>query len=154
MVKYVPTILRAPYTKGTLKNPKKIWEWLIQWRLCDVECVFFFLIQHVDGGICHGDPFELRDAIQMGPHDIYLFKDVDKKCTGCNLKTMELLDCVLMGICVVIRSNMWNVEVLLQSLQDRVSTLGMLCFNFKDHHRKLSLSSNYLRHSGNLTSLS
>ena len=29
-----------------------------------------------------------------------------KKYTGCNLKPMELLDCALIGICAVIRSNM------------------------------------------------
>ena len=30
---------------------------------------------------------------------------VDKKYTGCNLKTMQLLDCALIGLCAVIRSN-------------------------------------------------
>ena len=35
-----------------------------------------------------------------------LYKEVDKKDTGCNLKTTELLDCALIGVCVVIRSNM------------------------------------------------
>ena len=34
-----------------------------------------------------------------------LYKEVDKKCTGCNLKTRELLDCGLIGICPVIRLN-------------------------------------------------
>ena len=42
------------------------------------------------------------DAIQMGTHNLCLYKEVDKKYTGCNLKTTELLDCVLIG---VIRSN-------------------------------------------------
>ena len=28
-----------------------------------------------------------------------------KKYTGCSLKTTELLDCVLIGVCVVIKSN-------------------------------------------------
>ena len=32
-------------------------------------------------------------------------KEVDKRYTGCNLKITELLDCVLIGICAVIRSN-------------------------------------------------
>ena len=32
-----------------------------------------------------------------------LYKEVDKKYTGCNLKTTELLDCVLVGVCAVIR---------------------------------------------------
>ena len=34
------------------------------------------------------------------------YEEVDKKYTGCNLKTMELLDCALIGVCVVIRVNM------------------------------------------------
>ena len=33
------------------------------------------------------------------------FKEVDKKYTGFNLKVTELLDCGLIGICAVIRSN-------------------------------------------------
>ena len=34
-----------------------------------------------------------------------LYKKVDKKYTGCNLKTMELLDCALIEVCAVIGSN-------------------------------------------------
>ena len=45
------------------------------------------------------------DAIQMGTHNICLYKEEDKKYTSCNLKTMELLDCALIGACAVIRSN-------------------------------------------------
>ena len=45
------------------------------------------------------------DAFQMGTHNIYLYKEVDKKYTGCKLKTTELLDCVLIWVCVVIRLN-------------------------------------------------
>ena len=41
----------------------------------------------------------------MGTHNICLYKAVDKKYTGYNLKTMELLDCALIGVCAVIRSN-------------------------------------------------
>ena len=41
----------------------------------------------------------------MGAHNIRLCKEADKKYTGCNLKTMELLDCALIGVCAVIRSN-------------------------------------------------
>ena len=43
------------------------------------------------------------DAIQMGTHNICLYKEIDKKYNGCNLKTMELLDCALIGVCAVIR---------------------------------------------------
>ena len=53
--------------------------------------------------------FELHlqvNAIQMSTHNICFSKEVDKKYTGCNLKTTALLDCVLVGICVVIRLNM------------------------------------------------
>ena len=39
----------------------------------------------------------------MSSHNISFYKERDKSC---NLKTTELLDCVLIGACVVIRSNM------------------------------------------------
>ena len=42
----------------------------------------------------------------MGTHNICLYKEVDKKNTNCNLKTMELLGYALIGVCAVIRSNM------------------------------------------------
>ena len=45
------------------------------------------------------------DAIQMGTRNICLYKEVDKKYTGCNLKTAELLVCALIGVCAVIRLN-------------------------------------------------
>ena len=59
-------------------------------------------------GICCGYSFELHrqvDAIQMSTHNICLYKDVKKKYTGCNLKSTEFLDCGLIGVCAVIRSN-------------------------------------------------
>ena len=34
------------------------------------------------------------------------YKEVDKKHTGCNLKSTELLDSALIGLCAVIWSNM------------------------------------------------
>ena len=46
----------------------------------------------------------------MGNHNICLYKEVDKKFTGCNLKTTEFLDCALIGVCAVVRS----ITVLLQ----------------------------------------
>ena len=48
--------------------------------------------------ICCGYSFELHgqvEAIQMGIHNKCLSKEVDKKYTGCNLKTTEVLDCAL-----------------------------------------------------------
>ena len=47
----------------------------------------------------------IDDAIQMSTHNICLYEEVDKKYTGCNLKITELLDCALIGVCAVIRSN-------------------------------------------------
>ena len=44
-------------------------------------------------------------AIQMSIHNICLYKEVKKKYTGCNLKTTEFLDCALIRVCAVIRSN-------------------------------------------------
>ena len=69
--------------------------------------VFFFNFLYES--TCWGYPFELHrqvDAIQMGTHSICLYKEEEKeKNTGCNLKTVELLDCALIGVCAVIRSN-------------------------------------------------
>ena len=41
----------------------------------------------------------------MSTNNIRFYKEVKKKYTGCNLKTTEFLDCVLIGVCAVIRSN-------------------------------------------------
>ena len=38
-------------------------------------------------------------------HNICLYKEVDKKYTGCSLKTKEPLDCALIGVCEVNRLN-------------------------------------------------
>ena len=43
------------------------------------------------------------DAIQMGIHNICLYKEVDKQYTGCKLKTTELLDCALLEAYALIR---------------------------------------------------
>ena len=41
----------------------------------------------------------------MGTHNVCLYKELDKQYTGCNLKTMVLLDCELIEVCVVFRAN-------------------------------------------------
>ena len=67
----------------------------------------FFLI-FLYKGICCGYSFELHrqvDAIQMSTNNICLYKEVDKQYTSCNPKSTELLDCALIGVCAVIRSN-------------------------------------------------
>ena len=61
-------------------------------------CCFFFS-DFLYKSMCCGYTFELHrqvDAIQMGSHNIclYMYKEVNKKYTGCILKTTELLDCV------------------------------------------------------------
>ena len=70
--------------------------------------MFVFFSDFLYENISCGYSFELHrqvDAIQMGTHNTCLYKEVDKKYTGCNLKTTELLDCVLIRVCAVIRSN-------------------------------------------------
>ena len=49
----------------------------------------------------------------MGTHlnCICLYKEVEKKYNGCNVKTTELLDCALLGVCAVIRSNMIYLQI-------------------------------------------
>ena len=65
---------------------------------------FFFFSDFLSKSIYCGYSFELHrqvDAIQMGTHNICLYKGEDKKYTGCNLKTTELLNCALInkGMC-------------------------------------------------------
>ena len=68
-------------------------------------CVFFFFFSDfLYKSICCGYSFELHQ-LQMGTHKICLYNEVNKKYTGCNLKTMESLDCALIEVCAVIRSN-------------------------------------------------
>ena len=72
--------------------------------LFDDEYVSDFLYE----GIYRGYSYELHrqvDAIQMNTHNICLYKEVKKTYTDCSLKTIEFLDCALIGVCAVIRSN-------------------------------------------------
>ena len=103
VVKYVPT-----FTKGTLLKKRSVKD------LSNDACVIFFfffcvcvfLILFIKALWC-GYTFEWHqqvNAIQMGAPNICLYKEVDKKYTGCNLKTMELLDCALIGV--------WTVRLL------------------------------------------
>ena len=103
--------------------------------------VLFFLIFFIKAykGICCGYSFELHrqvelHAIQMSIHNICLYKEVKKKYTGCNLKTTEFLDCALIGVCAVIRSN--TVFFLCLSWGQQWT----LCFF---HHRAWSESNNF-----------
>ena len=66
---------------------------------------FSFLIFFMKAYIV-GTHLNCVDAIQMSTHKVCLYKEVDEKYTGCNLKTTKLLDCALIAVCVVIRSNM------------------------------------------------
>ena len=66
-----------------------------------MRCVF--LSGFLNKSICCGYLFELHRLVY--PENIYLFKEVDKKYTGCNLNTMQLLDSALIGVYGVIRSN-------------------------------------------------
>ena len=69
---------------------------------------YFFLIFFFYKSICCGyNIFELQiKAIQMSTQNIRLYKETDKSTlTDCNLKTMKLLDCALIWVCVVIRLN-------------------------------------------------
>ena len=78
-------------------------------------CVVFFS-DFLSKSICCGYSFELHrqvDAVQMRMHNICFYKEVDKKYTGCNLKTTELLNCALIGACMAIRWNtLYNFDLL------------------------------------------
>ena len=112
MVKYVST-----HTKGILKQRS------VKDLSNDAYVMFSFFSfsDFVYKSICCGYSFEMHrlqmhrqvDAILMGTHTICLYKEVDKKYTGCNLKTTKLLECALIGVCAVIRSNTVNTYMYL-----------------------------------------
>ena len=56
------------------------------------------------------------DAIRKGTQNIILYKKVDKKYTGCNLKTTKLLHCVLIGVCAVISLNTVTLVFLFENI--------------------------------------
>ena len=88
-----PQWLELPISRTKFHGPKDV-------RVIEVRLYIY-------QSICCGYSFELHrqvDAIQMPAHNICLYKEVHKY-TGCNLKTTELLDCVLIEVCAVIRSN-------------------------------------------------
>ena len=87
-------LLRVHFNKRSAKG-------FIRSCLCNIFSDFLYK------RVCFGYSFELYlqvHAIQMGTYNICLYK-VDKNYTSCNTKTTELLDRVLIGVCVVIRSN-------------------------------------------------
>ena len=102
MVKYVST-----YTKGSLKIDQRDDAYVMFVDFSFVFLVFFIKAYFVG---THGQV----DAIQMCIHNKCLYKEGDKKYTGCNLKTTELLDYVLIGVCAVIRSNTVHIFVWIQ----------------------------------------
>ena len=76
-------------------------------------CVFLFCFSDFSyESICFGYSFELHQQVgnQNGYHNICLYKYVDKKYTSCNLKTTELVNCALFGLCAVIRWIMVSFE--------------------------------------------
>ena len=88
-----PPILRVHLKKQSAKNLSNY----AYAMFCGVFfcCCFFFLLHMLWVSL----------AIQMDTHNICLYKEVDKKYTGCNLKPTELHYCALTGVCAIIRSN-------------------------------------------------
>ena len=83
MVKYVSTYM---YTRVHLKKQRSVRD-----LSNDASVLFlcFFFSDFLYKSICCGYSFELRrqvNAIQIGTHNICLYKEVDKKYTGYNLK--------------------------------------------------------------------
>ena len=85
-------------------------------KICEglIKCFVYVLLfsDFLYKSICCWYPFELHQlviAVQMSTHNKCLYKEVDKKYSGCYLKTTEVLDCALIGLCAVGRSNKVHV---------------------------------------------
>ena len=64
-------------------------------------CCFFFVILFIKAYVVGTHLNCINKSMQFWVPTTFAFK----KYTGCNLKTIELLDCVLIGVCAVIRPN-------------------------------------------------
>ena len=69
--------------------------------LCDFFLVF--IKAFVVG--THLNCIDLSMQFKRVPTTYAFIKKVDKKYTGCNLKTAELIDRALIGVCAVITAN-------------------------------------------------
>ena len=100
LVKYVST-----YTKGTLKK-KRSEKGLYNDAYAMFVCVFFifFIRTYIYVVDTHLNCINKLMLFKWVPATYTYYKEVDKKYTGYNLKTTELLDCMLTGVCAIIRS--------------------------------------------------
>ena len=71
-------------------------------------CFFFFLIFFIKAYVVgtHLNCIDKSMQFKWVP-TTYAFLKKNRKYTGCNLKTTELLDCALIGVCAVI----WLITV-------------------------------------------
>ena len=63
----------------------------------------------------------------MSTHNISLYKEVNKRYTDCHLKTTKFLDCALIGVCAVIRSNTVVYDAAYTSSRIRIFISSLLC---------------------------
>ena len=130
MVKYVSSY----YGYTVKKDQKKTYLMMI------IRFFFIFLYK----GICCGYSFELHgqvDAIQISTNNICLYKEVDKKYTCCILKITELLDCALIGICAIIRSNTVFLHLLATATLPTDPDKGSIVFDLITAHTPISAQS-------------
>ena len=117
VVKYVST-----YTKGTLKKKKKKRD---QKKICLMMLMRFFSY-FLYKSICWGTHLNYIDKSNSNgyPQHMPLYRS-RKKYTGYNLKTTELLDCVLIGVCAVI-SQIRKLEVFAKKTVPRFVLSGFI----------------------------
>ena len=94
MVKYVPTYTKGTLSKTSAKDSSN--DAYVIFLCCFFLLIFF--VAYVVGTHLNCIDFWQVDAIQMGIHNILLYKEEDKKYTGCYLTTTEMLDCALIGV--------------------------------------------------------
>ena len=86
-----------PHTKSKTRSANDLFSGAYAMFCARFFFLIFFLKAYVVG--THLNCIDKFDAIQMSTHNICLYKEVDKKYTGCNLKTTELRDCAYRGMC-------------------------------------------------------
>ena len=89
----------------------------------------------------------------MGTHNIRLYTEVDKKYSGSNLKSTELLECALTGVCAVIRAKHSSFLFLYENVYCGYSleVPQMKCHTSNEHPQYMFLRRNKIKYVSSLT---
>ena len=115
---YLP--IRRVHLKNNKKHQQSTNQMMLMRYVCVCVCVCVFLIFFISEYVVGTHLNCILRCIDVGAIQMdlcYVFtKEVDKKYTGCNPQTTESLNCALIGVFAVIRSNTIDILKFLKTI--------------------------------------